>query len=115
LIRAEYEVSGYDHTEAGKAIIDDWLIPQEIGVAIGNHHNPDKAAQEFSRISYTLYVADNFCQKKGIGYGDAPFEEKAVFNKCLGKLDLKHHTFDLMIEDVEQEILKMEDQGFFEK
>lgn len=113
LIRAEYEVFGFEHSEVGKAIIDYWQIPQEIGVAIGSHHNPDKAGQEFSKISYTLYVADNFCQEKDIGYGDAPFEDNVIFEKCLRKLDIEHHALDLIIEDVEQEILKMEEQGFF--
>ena len=114
LIRAEHEVFGFEHTEVGKAIIENWQIPQEIGVAIGSHHNPDKSSQDFSKIARTLYVADYFCQEKDIGYGDAPFEDNAVFVECLRKLGVEHHALELIMEEVDQEIVKMEEQGFFE-
>ena len=113
LTKAEYGVFGFDHTDVGGAIIDSWKIPQELCVAIGNHHNPDRADQEFSRITATLYVADSFCQEKGIGFGDSAFADNAVFNVCLRKVGLKYHALDLIVEEVEKEILKMEDEGFF--
>lgn len=113
LITAENEISGYDHAEVGKAIIDLWQIPQDIGVAIAAHHNPVSATQEFSKISYTLYVADYFCQRKGVGYGDAPFEESASYNRYRNKLNIEPQSLELLMEDVQLEIAKMEDQGFF--
>ncbi len=111
--KAEYGVFGFDHTDVGGAIIDSWKIPQELCVAIGNHHNPDRVDQEFSRITSTLYIADSFCQEKGIGFGDSTFADNGVFNGCLRKLGLEYHALDLIVEEVEKEILKMEDEGFF--
>lgn len=113
LIRTEREFLGYDHTEVGRVITRDWKIPEELSVAIESHHNPQSISKEFQRISYVLYVADQYCQQKGIGYGDAPFEDKDVFNQSLELLGLKSHALELLIKDVRQEISKMEDQGFF--
>jgi putative nucleotidyltransferase with HDIG domain len=112
ITQVEYEVLGYDHADLGQALVDSWNLPQELVIAIGNHHNPGEIAEEFSKITSTLYVADSFCQEKDMGYRHGQFENKAVFNKCLGKLNLEHRALDLIIEDVEYEISRMKDQGF---
>ncbi|MCP4294865.1 MAG: HDOD domain-containing protein, partial [Proteobacteria bacterium] len=86
LSAAEYEVLGYTHTDIGKTLTDHWGFPQELVVAMGNHHNPDKAPQEFSKFASTLYVADYLCQERGIGYSDAPFCDSGIFRSCLKRL-----------------------------
>jgi putative nucleotidyltransferase with HDIG domain len=113
LIGPENETFGYDHGVLGKAITDSWDLPEEICFAIGNHHGPNGAAGEFSRMAYTLYVADCCCQKNSIGYGDAPFIDPILFDRCLKMLDLTEHSIALIVQDMEKEILNMEDQGFF--
>jgi hypothetical protein len=82
-------------------------------VAIANHHNPAKVADGFSRMTYTLYVADSLSQEKGFGYWDVPSGDKAVFKSSLRKLGLGDHALQLIVEDAEKEISKMEDQGLF--
>jgi len=111
--RTEFKVLGFDHTELAKAIMKSWNIPKELCTAIGNHHNPAGVDQVFSKMVNTLYVADHFCQEKGVGYGDAPFSDKAVFQNCMRSLKLDSRVLDLIMEDVKEEILKMEDEGFF--
>jgi len=111
--KTEKEVLGFDHTEVGKAITDSWNLPQELVEVIGCHHNPDNIAREFVRPSLTLYVADYVCQQKRLGYGDAPIRDKELFRKCLKRLELSSYALDLIVEDVEQELLKMEEQGLF--
>ncbi|MCK5207778.1 MAG: HDOD domain-containing protein [Cyclobacteriaceae bacterium] len=113
LTRAEKEIFGYDHADLGNAITDSWKLPQELCVAIANHHNPDKVAHDFSRMTYTLHVADNLSQEKGFGYWDAPSGDNAVFKSSLRKLGIGYHALQLIVEDAEKEILKMEDQGLF--
>jgi len=113
LIKAENEILGVMHTEIGKAITDNWNLPEELVVAIGCHHNPEKAPERFSRIISTLYIADFFCQERDIGYSDAPFQDEAVFKECLMKLDVQPHALDLIANDMEQELKKMEDEGLF--
>jgi len=111
--KTEKEVLGFDHTEVGKAMTNDWNLPQELVEVIGCHHNPDNIAQEFVRLGSTLYVADYVCQQKGLGYSDAPIRDKELFRRCLKRLDLTSYALDLIVEDVEQELFKMEEQGLF--
>jgi len=111
--KAEQKVLGFDHTEVGKAIADDWNLPQELVEVIGCHHNPDNIAREFEKAGLTLYVADYVCQQKGIGYSDAPVPDKESFRRCLKRLNLTSYALDLIVADVEQELFKMEEQGLF--
>jgi putative nucleotidyltransferase with HDIG domain len=114
LSKAESEVLGYTHTDIGKMLTEHWSFPEELVVAIGNHHNPDKAPQEFSKFASTLYIADYLCQERGIGYSDAPYFDPGVFRGCLKRLDIKEYALDLIVKDMEQEISKMEGQGLFQ-
>ena len=111
--KTEKEVLGFDHAEVGKAITDSWNLPQELIEVIGCHHNPDNIAQEFIRPGLTLYIADYVCQQKPFGYGDAPVRDRELFRRCLKRLELSSYALDLIVEDVEQELLKMEKQGLF--
>jgi putative nucleotidyltransferase with HDIG domain len=114
LSKAESEVLGYTHTDIGKMLTEHWSFPEELVVAIGNHHNPDKAPEEFSKFASTLYIADYLCQERGIGYSDAPYFDPGVFRGCLKRLDIKEYALDLIVKDMEQEISKMEGQGLFQ-
>ena len=113
LTSAEKEIFGYDHADLGNAITSSWKLSKELSAAIANHHDPDKVDQDFSIMTYTLYVADILCQEKGFGYWEAPFGDKAVFKSSLRKLGIKNHALQLIVADAEKEILKMEDQGLF--
>ena len=114
LSKAESEVLGYTHTDIGKMLTEHWSFPEELVVAIGNHHHPDKAPQEFSRFASILYIADYLCQERGIGYSDAPYFDPGVFRGCLKRLDIKAYALDLIVNDMEEEISKMEGQGLFQ-
>jgi putative nucleotidyltransferase with HDIG domain len=113
LTSAEKEIFGYDHADLGNAITGSWKLSKELCAAIASHHNPDKVTHDFSRMTHTLYVADNLCHEKGFGYWEAPFGDKAVFKNSLKKLGLGYHALQLIVADAEKEILKMEDQGLF--
>ena len=113
LVQAEHEMLGYHHADLGKAITDHWNLPQEIIMGIGYHHNPTRVPAEFSKIALTLFIADTLCQQRGVGYCDAPFEDQAVFEQCLERLDLNPYSLDLIMEGMEPEFLKLENQGLF--
>ncbi len=110
---AEREQLGFDHAEVGRAITRDWNLPQELVQVIGCHHNPNVILQKSARTGFTLYVADYVCQEREIGYRDALNLDKKTFMRCLENLNLKSYTLDILMADVEEELLKMEDQGIF--
>jgi putative nucleotidyltransferase with HDIG domain len=115
LHKVEKKVFRYDHAAIGKAIIDDWEIPNDLGVAVGNHHAPNGSTPEVKKMTSTLHVADHFCQIKGIGYADAPFEDKEHLFRSMRELGIEYQALELIAEEVQKEISKMQDQGFFDE
>jgi len=113
LSTSESEVFGFTHTDIGKILTGHWGFPQDLVVAMENHHNPDKAPEKFSKLSHTLYIADYLCQERGIGYCDAPFSDSSNFQRCLKRLNIEGYALDLIAKDMEQEITMMEDHGLF--
>ena len=111
LSTAEDEIFGFNHAKIGMEIANSWNLPQELVEAIGFHHDPDKASPANSKLVSTLYVADYLCQRNGIGFVDAPFENNTLFRECLEMLEIQPDSLDLIFTDVKQEIAEMGNQG----
>ena len=113
LLYAEKNIIGYDHTDIGRAIADDWDFPQELVIAIGNHHEPESVDEKFKKFVLTTYISDYVCQRNDIGYCDAPYENESLHTKCLKELKIQEKAMNLIIEDVQEEIEKMKKGGWF--
>ncbi|MBT4485492.1 MAG: hypothetical protein HOC71_17635 [Candidatus Latescibacteria bacterium] len=83
-------------------------------IGIGNHHDPDRVDDKFKEITLTSYISDYICQRNDIGYGDAPYENKSLYEKCLMELKIKEKEMNIIIEDVQEEIQKMKKGGWFQ-
>jgi len=113
LSEAEQEVFGLNHADIGMAIAENWNLPQEIAGAIGYHENPLEAEQGSSKLASTLYIAEYCSQNSSIGYSEAPFQNKEIFEQCLAVLKMDPLALDLIVEDAKRELNEMEDQGLF--
>jgi HD-like signal output (HDOD) protein len=113
LVNVEDSVLGYNHMDIGGAISENWNFPDELTAAIGNHHTPDRVEERFSKIVSTIFISEYITQIKNIGYDESPYKNKILFNKCLRKLKLKEKLLDSMMEEVKEEIIKMEKAGWF--
>ena len=113
LADSEDTVFGFNHSDIGMAVAEDWKLPDEIVAAIGNHCNPDRIDNEFKKTVMTIYIADFIIQSRNIGYVEAPNRNKMLFQKCLMKLNIKEKAVDLIMEEVDEEIKKMERAGWF--
>ncbi|MEZ4388570.1 MAG: HDOD domain-containing protein [Candidatus Krumholzibacteriia bacterium] len=49
--------TGYDHAEAGAALLDSWNLPEEIVAAVRWHHEADSAG-DHQRLAHAVEVAD---------------------------------------------------------
>ena len=114
LIQAEKSIFGYNHADIGKAITNNWKFPEELVWAVGKHHEPEKVDDKYKKIILTSYVSDYICQRNAIGYCDAPEENHSLYTKCLTELQIKEEAMNLIVEDVLEEILKMEKGGWFQ-
>ena len=49
-----------------------------------------------------------------MGYCDAPYENQSLYIKCLKELNIQEKAMNLIIEDVQKEIQKMKEGGWFQ-
>jgi len=113
LTASELKTFGFDHATLGRRVTQTWDIPEEICVAIGYHHKPYGVSQRFTRMAYTLFVANMFCREKQDGDAHNVSYDEVSFGKCLKDLGITRHALDLIWGDVRVELQKMEDRGFF--
>ena len=104
---------GFNHTEIGKQLALNWKFPDMLAVAIGSHHNPLPAEENFKKLSNVLYISDYICQQNKIGYCDSPYKNDVIYKKCLRELDIKENGITILMEEVKNEITKMENSGWF--
>ncbi len=113
LVNIENAILGYDHTDIGRAIAEDWDFPDEMVNVIANHHNPGNALDEYSEISSITFVSNYIVQNNCIGYRDTPYENKILFQKFLMKLKINERAVNFIIKEVKKEINKMKKAGWF--
>ncbi|MFC1573685.1 HDOD domain-containing protein [Candidatus Latescibacterota bacterium] len=105
---------GFDHADIGRAVSDNWNFPDELVLAIANHHNPVASENGYKRIIMTSFIADYICQRYELGYCDAPYKNEALYLKCLDELSIEKEAMELIIEDVQEEISKLKEYGWFQ-
>lgn len=58
-IEAELEVLGIEHAEVGRAMCDNWAMPDTVGLAVQYHHTPQLGPADLSHgVAVTNAVAD---------------------------------------------------------
>lgn len=107
----EKAVFGYDHCAISKKIMKLWNLPDEFSVASGFHHRPFAAPPDHAQATKTLFIADFMCQKYGIGMPAFTMLDEAAFAKCLEQLNLDAQAVELILEDVQEELQRLEDAG----
>lgn len=110
---AEKATLKIDHAAIARTIADDWNFPDELIHAMGLHHEPTEVEEEFERIVLTVYLANYTCQREKIGYVDAPFRDVNLFNKCLSSLGIKAKAMDIIVEELKEEIKKLDQMWWF--
>ncbi len=65
---AEREVLGYDHTQIGAMIAEQWQLPEAIVHCIRYHHNPEGFNPPDALVD-TVYLSNCVCLLMGIGLG----------------------------------------------
>jgi putative nucleotidyltransferase with HDIG domain len=73
------EVSiGISHSSIGALIARKWKLPEYLIEAIGNHHSPLNAKEEFKDIVYITYLANQLCGIETKKYDFHYFEEQVI-------------------------------------
>jgi len=64
---AEKQVLGFDHADVGRAMLEQWGLPEHLVVAVGAHHQPS-VLDEIDVDSAIVHVADVIANAMGMGW-----------------------------------------------
>jgi putative nucleotidyltransferase with HDIG domain len=67
--KAERDLLGMDHAEAGYELALRWKLPKSLCMAIKYHHQPSQADPEFRGLVYAVHIADILAMMEGVGTG----------------------------------------------
>jgi putative nucleotidyltransferase with HDIG domain len=103
LVELETELLGINHCEVGKILVDKWQLSDSICQVIQYHHSTEKCSEEYSKLVYSVAVANTFCNRNEIGYsGNSP--DVLQDTKLLSSLSLTEETLDNWRPAIFQEI-----------
>ena len=109
----EHKRLGFDHAEAGGALLKEWKIPANIADPVAFHHRPSRAEQFPMEVSL-IHLSDIICQAFELGQscerfvppldgaawdrlGMSPHELGAVLKQAEPQIE---ETFAILSEDV---------------
>lgn len=107
----EKELLGYHHADIGMELAVRWNLPSEIVKAIGYHHSPLRALDEFSKPTMVIFVSDYICKTIGIGFRDSTAGKEELYLKCLERLDLVQENIEIIADEVMEDLKAMEESG----
>ncbi len=115
MVDIEEKVLGFNHAELGYQIAHKWGLPNEISESIRHHHGPFDEFQlngdDKERMTMTLYLSDYLCHQHQYGYGVNHPLEKKKYDSCLRTLKIKPHSIEMIMEELSEELKKMEKTG----
>lgn len=96
---AEQRLLGMDHSQVGAALAEHWNLPEPLKQAIGLHHKPGEADEEYRHLVYVVHLADLIAMMEGEGTGTDALQYH---------LDPAFETFVAVgAEDLERVLLKV--------
>lgn len=73
LYRLEQSALGYDHAQAGGALLQRWRVPESIHQPIRHHHEPAHA-MDYDEVAAAVHVADVWVNRELQGSGGERFQ-----------------------------------------
>ncbi|MFZ5773227.1 MAG: HDOD domain-containing protein [Thermodesulfobacteriota bacterium] len=105
-VAAEKELLGYDHTEVGGIVADDWRLPPFLVKAISSHHLPEGGG-EYAEIVAAVHIADGICSMIGGGRGVDGLANR-IHQEALSIIDLNEDDIDCIIEQLAEIVSRKE-------
>ncbi|MCD6335336.1 MAG: hypothetical protein DRP97_00890 [Candidatus Latescibacterota bacterium] len=69
VLQAEQKLLGFDHTEVGEMVADQWKLPELLSTAIRYHHSPSGVGKNLIKFVGVVHMADYLCRASGVGSG----------------------------------------------
>ncbi len=113
LMDEERDVLGYTHADIGRGLADAWDFPAVLCEVLGSDGLPVWKQDDAALIASTLYVANTACMQRGIGFKEVCRIDERAYDDCLRKLNLSRRGMNLIMQEVEDNIQEMAQDGWF--
>jgi len=113
IVFAEEKVLGFNHADIGERLVRSWKVAETLSVPIGRHHKPFDVSVKHERLTCVLYLADHLCQTARMGFLDTPMLSQQHLSRVLLKLNMERMAADMIMDEVSDEISRMELEGWF--
>ena len=105
LIVAELAAFGFDHGEAGGAILEAWKLPEDLQAIVRCHHAPAEAGH-FQRDAALVHVADVIAKAMKIGNSGDP-AVPALAPDAWEQLELAPTILSALTDEVERQVYEV--------
>lgn len=102
----EQNVLGYDHSQIGATLAEQWKLPQRLAEAIAYHHNPLDCPGD-DLIAHVVHISD-YISKKTFYDGDEQYLVGDVSQEILDFMQVERAQLDEFGELLREEYLKAE-------
>lgn len=110
----EIEVLGYCHEDVGKALAEQWNLPDIFVKTLHCAERPFLACDSEGRfMADMLFIANYVCNQRQIGYCELNQLDSSIYLSCLDNLNIKEKAVELILEEVIYIIDKMEEEEWF--
>jgi len=105
LIVAEHAAFGFDHAEAGGAILEAWKLPEDLQAIVRCHHAPAEAGH-YQRDAALVHVADVIATAMQIGNSGDP-AVPALAADAWEQLGLAPTILSALTDEVERQVYEV--------
>jgi len=99
IYKIEEDVFGFDHTEAGFWISQNWEFPEILSYSIRFHHNVKNAPEDYRKIAAIVAISDFI--SRSAGFGNPPIRKTDDYiDDAIDILSLKYSYVNNLIEDL---------------
>lgn len=102
LIVAEHAAFGFDHGEAGGAVLEAWKLPEDLQTIVRCHHAPAEAGQ-YQRDAALVHVADVIATAMKIGDSGDP-AVPALAPDAWEQLELAPTILSALTDEVDRQV-----------
>jgi len=105
LIELEQQKYHFNHQQVGSVLIDKWGLPKSISEPIQYHHDPDSAAEMYSKTTQILYFSD---QISAIYNGtDSAEKVRSLHERLAAKFSFTGEQIRSLLDDVAEKSVEI--------
>jgi len=103
LLDAEQALLDTDHCELGRAVAEAWHFPAMLASAMGYHHSPSEAPEDYRGLAHALALGDVLSAQLDIGFAEVHPSEEVSARECEA-VGLDQAQFDGLRDSVAEEV-----------